>query len=73
MREEPRSGCAINAAVEVLGDPWTLIVLRDVIFGGRRHFRELMTRNEEGIASNVLAARLRRLVEAGLLTRDDTA
>ncbi|MGA5007452.1 winged helix-turn-helix transcriptional regulator [Streptomyces koyangensis] len=73
MREEPRSGCAINAAVEILGDPWTLIVLRDVIFGGRRHFRELMTRNEEGIASNVLAARLRRLVEAGLLTRDDTA
>ncbi|MGW4373771.1 winged helix-turn-helix transcriptional regulator [Streptomyces albidoflavus] len=73
MREEPRSGCAINAAVEVLGDPWTLIVLRDVIFGGRRHFRELMTRNEEGIASNVLAARLRRLVEAGLLTRDDAA
>ncbi|MFE9251480.1 winged helix-turn-helix transcriptional regulator [Streptomyces sp. NPDC007088] len=71
MREEPRSGCAINAAVEVLGDPWTLIVLRDVIFGGRRHFRELLTRNDEHIASNVLASRLRKLVETGLLTRDD--
>ncbi|MFD4989740.1 winged helix-turn-helix transcriptional regulator [Streptomyces sp. NPDC058374] len=73
MREEPRSGCAINAAVEVLGDPWTLIVLRDVIFGGRRHFRDLLTRNEEGIASNILAGRLRKLVAAGLLTRDDAA
>ncbi|CDR06409.1 helix-turn-helix domain-containing protein [Streptomyces iranensis] len=70
MREEPRSGCAINAAVEALGDPWTLIVLRDVIFGGRRHFRDLLTRNDEGIASNVLASRLRKLVEGGLLTRD---
>ncbi|MEV7426264.1 helix-turn-helix domain-containing protein [Streptomyces sp. NPDC091212] len=71
MREQPRSGCAINAAVEVLGDPWTLIVLRDVIFGGRRHFRDLMTHNDEGIASNILAGRLRKLVEAGLLSRDD--
>lgn len=71
MREEPRSGCAINAAVEVLGDPWTLIVLRDVIFGGRRHFRDLLTRNDEGIASNILASRLRKLVEGGLLSRDD--
>ncbi|MFR9725946.1 winged helix-turn-helix transcriptional regulator [Streptomyces sp. MS19] len=71
MREEPRSGCAINAAVEVLGDPWSLIVLRDMIFGGRRHFRDLLTRNDEGIASNILASRLRKLVETGLLTRDD--
>ncbi|MGV9849090.1 winged helix-turn-helix transcriptional regulator [Streptomyces sp. NPDC003442] len=71
MRAEPRSGCAINAAVEVLGDPWTLIVLRDVIFGGRRHFRDLLTRNDEGIASNILASRLRKLVEGGLLSRDD--
>ncbi|SER90169.1 DNA-binding transcriptional regulator, HxlR family [Streptomyces qinglanensis] len=71
LREKPRSGCAINAALEVLGDPWTLIVLRDVIFGGRRHFRDLQLRNEEGIASNILAGRLRKLVETGLLTRDD--
>lgn len=70
MRNEPRSGCAINAAVEVLGDGWTLIVLRDVVFGDRRHFRELLTMNDEGIASNVLASRLRQLVANGLLTRD---
>lgn len=73
MRSEPRSGCAINAAVEVLGDPWSLIVLRDIIFGNRRYFRELLTRNDEGIASNILASRLRRLVDYGLLTKDDAA
>jgi DNA-binding HxlR family transcriptional regulator len=71
VRGQPRSGCAINAAVEVLGDAWSLIVLRDIVFGGRRHFRELLTRSDEGIASNILANRLRTLVEEGLLSRDD--
>jgi len=41
------------------------------MFGDRRHFRELQAQSEEGIASNILADRLRRLVEGGLLTRDD--
>jgi DNA-binding HxlR family transcriptional regulator len=68
---DPRSGCPINAAVEVIGDRWSLVVLRDIIFGDRRHFRTLYRNSEEGIASNILAGRLRALVEAGLLTRDD--
>src|SRR5918911_2407916 len=67
----PRSGCPINAAVEVIGDNWSLLVLRDVMFGNRRHFRVLQERSEERIASNILADRLRRLVAAGLLTRAD--
>ncbi|WP_308798171.1 winged helix-turn-helix transcriptional regulator [Agromyces silvae] len=71
MEDAPRSGCAINAAVEVLGDPWSMLVLRDVMFGNRRHFRELLAGSEEGIASNILANRLKRLVGAGLLTRDE--
>lgn len=66
----PRSGCAINAAVEVLGDPWAILVLRDIMFGNRRHFREIVAGSEEGIATNILANRLRRLVEAGLLSRE---
>ncbi|MFC4588648.1 winged helix-turn-helix transcriptional regulator [Sphaerisporangium corydalis] len=70
---QPRSGCPINAAVEVLGDRWTLLVLRDVIFGDRRYFRALLTGSMEGIASNILADRLVRLVEAGLLTRGTAA
>ena len=68
---EKRSGCPINLALEVLGDRWSLIVIRDIMFGNRRHFRELLTHSEEGIASNILSARLKRLVEAGLLSRRD--
>ncbi|MGA4788768.1 MULTISPECIES: helix-turn-helix domain-containing protein [Nocardia] len=68
---EQRSGCPINAAVEVVGDRWTMLVLRDIMFGDRRHFRQLQSRSEEGIASNILADRLKTLVDAGLLTRDE--
>ena len=39
--DHPRSGCAINAAVQVIGDRWSMLVLRDVMFGNRRHFRVL--------------------------------
>lgn len=70
---DPRSGCPINAAVEALGDQWSFLVLRDVIFGDRRYFRELLAGSIEGIASNVLADRLKRLVAAGILTREDVA
>jgi len=70
MDPAPRSGCAINAAVEVLGDPWAILVLRDIMFGNRRHFRELVAGSEEGIATNILASRLKQLVAAGLLSRD---
>jgi DNA-binding HxlR family transcriptional regulator len=71
MQSTPRSGCPINAAVEVLGDPWAMLVLRDVMFGNRRYFRELLLGSEEGIASNILSSRLKQLTAAGLLTRED--
>lgn len=64
-----RSACPINLTVELLGDRWTLIILRDIIFGDRRRFRELLNNSEEGIASNILADRLKRLQAEGLLTR----
>lgn len=70
MSRSPRSGCPINAAVEVLGDPWAMLVLRDIMFGNLRYFRELSASSEEGIATNILASRLKRLVEAGLLSRE---
>lgn len=63
-----RSRCPLNLAVEVLGDKWTLVVLRDIIFTDRRYFRELLHNSEEGIASNVLADRLKNLLEHGLLS-----
>lgn len=71
MSSTQRSGCPINLTLEVLGDRWSLIVLRDVMFGGRRRYREFLTGSEEKIASNVLADRLKRLVATGLLTRRD--
>jgi DNA-binding HxlR family transcriptional regulator len=71
VERSPRSGCPINAAVEAFGDRWSLLVLRDVMFGNRRYFRELQANSQEGIASNILADRLQRLVREGLLTRDD--
>jgi DNA-binding HxlR family transcriptional regulator len=64
-----RSGCPINLTLETLGDRWSLIVIRDLMFGNRRYFRELLTRSEEGIASNILADRLKRLEKAGLVSR----
>jgi len=64
MDTAPRSGCPIKAAVEVLGDPWATLVLRDNMFGNRRHFRELIAGSEEGIATNILASRLKQLVAA---------
>jgi DNA-binding HxlR family transcriptional regulator len=51
---------ALNAAVEAIGDRWSLLVLRDVMFGNRRHFRILQKHSEDGIASNILADRLGR-------------
>jgi DNA-binding HxlR family transcriptional regulator len=69
--EAQRSGCPINLTLETLGDRWSLIVIRDIMFGNRRHFRELLNHSEEGIASNILADRLKRLVESGLLTKAD--
>lgn len=71
METDGRSGCPINLAMEALGDRWSLIIIRDMMFGNRRHFRELLTRSMEGIASNILAARLKRLTELGLITRAD--
>ncbi len=73
MQAEPRSGCPINLTLERLGDRWSLIVVRDIMFGDRRHFRELLARSDEGIASNILADRLKRLTAAGLLTRSGDA
>ncbi len=71
MHAAHRSGCPINLTLEMLGDRWSLIIIRDLMFGNRRHFRELLGQSEEGIASNILADRLKRLAEAGLISRRD--
>ena len=66
---ECRSGCPIAHALDLVGDRWTLLVLRDLLFGSKRRFTELLA-SREGIATNVLTDRLRRLEEAGLIARE---
>ena len=70
MRPDPRSTCPISTGLEVIGDRWTLLVIRDLMFAGKRHFREFL-QSEEAISSNILADRLNSLVESGLVTRRD--
>jgi len=71
MRDPQKSGCPINLTSEVLGDRWSLIVIRDIMFGNRRYYGDLLRSSKERIASNILANRLARLVAAGLLSRKD--
>lgn len=63
-----RSGCPISIALELLGDPWSLLVVRDLMFKGRRSFSEFLA-GGEGIATNILADRLRRLEAGGIVEK----
>ncbi|MEM9893350.1 MAG: helix-turn-helix domain-containing protein [Actinomycetota bacterium] len=65
---EARSSCPVAASLDILGDRWTLVLLRDVLIGRRSRFAEFAV--DEGIATNVLADRLQRLTDAGLLAKD---
>ncbi|WP_412765777.1 winged helix-turn-helix transcriptional regulator [Pseudomonas sp. NGC7] len=69
MQQTRRSGCPINLTLEQIGDRWSLIVIRDVMFEDRRSYGTLLEQNKEGIATNILASRLKHLTAAGLLTR----
>jgi DNA-binding HxlR family transcriptional regulator len=69
MRQDQRSTCPISTALELVGDRWTLLVIRDLMFAGKRHFREFL-QSEEAISSNVLADRLAALVGSGILAKD---
>lgn len=63
----PRLSCPVAASLDLLGDRWTLVVLRDLVLGGRTHFADLAA--EESIATNTLAERLQRLRDAGIIAR----
>jgi DNA-binding HxlR family transcriptional regulator len=67
----PRSACPINRGVELLGDPWSLVIVRDVAFCDYRTFRELLTRSGEGISPPTLSRKLSDLVAMGMLTKAD--
>jgi DNA-binding HxlR family transcriptional regulator len=68
----PRSHCPIKFALEVLGDRWTLLIVRDLLFKGKHYFREFAD-SEERIATNILTDRLAKLEERGIVTREQEA
>jgi DNA-binding HxlR family transcriptional regulator len=67
MKKTKRSVCPVACALDLIGDKWTLVVVRDLACG-KRYFNDLC-RSPERIATNILAARLERLVEEGLVER----
>jgi DNA-binding HxlR family transcriptional regulator len=67
--KQRRSRCPIAASLDLLGDRWTLLVLRDMVFRGHRYFQQF-AESPEGIATNTLAERLERLERAGVIRRE---
>jgi DNA-binding HxlR family transcriptional regulator len=62
-----RSGCPLNASVEILGDRWSLLIIRDMMLRGFRTYKEFME-SYERIATNILADRLQKLIAHGIIT-----
>jgi DNA-binding HxlR family transcriptional regulator len=62
-----RSGCPLNASVEILGDRWSLLIIRDMMLRGFRSYKQFLE-SYEGIATNILADRLRKLIAHGIIT-----
>jgi len=67
-RQPLRSPCPLGGALDLLGDRWTLLVVRDLLFYDKRRFADFLA-SAEGIATNILADRLERLERCGLVQR----
>ena len=68
MEKRNRSGCPVSLGLDIFGDKWTLLIVRDLMFNGKRRYREIL-QSEEGISSNILADRLKMLLAEGLITK----
>ncbi len=68
--DDRRSDCPIANALDLLGDRWSLLIVRDLVFRGFREFGQFLT-GGEGISTNILAERLERLQCAGIIVRSD--
>ncbi|HZT69065.1 MAG TPA: helix-turn-helix domain-containing protein [Terriglobia bacterium] len=64
-----RSGCPVSISLEIFGDRWSLLIIRDLMVRGYRTFREFQ-KSGEGIATNILASRLKKLQAAGIITAE---
>lgn len=68
MRSGPRSHCPISYLLDLFGDSWSLLLMRDLILNGKHRYKDLLE-SEEGIATNILADRLSRLEKQGIVTK----
>src|SRR5450432_1561047 len=68
-KSKRRSECPLNASVEMLGDRWSLLIIRDMMLRGFRTYKEFM-QCYEGIATNILVDRLRKLIAFGIITAE---
>jgi len=66
VRSKRRSACPVNVCLEIFGDRWSLLIIRDLMVRGYRTFKDFQN-SGEGIATNVLTNRLRKLQKAGIL------
>jgi len=67
--ENCRSNCPINFILETFGDKWTLLVVRDLMFKGKKYYGEFLE-SDEKISTNILAERLLRLETHGVITKE---
>ena len=63
-----QSGCPVAFTLDIIGDKWSLLIIRDMIFKGRRYFGEFLEANEK-IATNILTDRLKKLEDAGIIVK----
>jgi DNA-binding HxlR family transcriptional regulator len=68
-KSQRRSGCPVSIALDLFGDRWSLLLVRDMMVRGYRTFREFQ-RSGEGIATNILADRLQKLEAAGIIVSE---
>ena len=65
-KKELRSNCPINFSLENLGDKWTLLIIRDLVFEGKKFYKDFLS-SQEGIATNILSKRLKGLEDSGII------
>ena len=61
-----RSGCPVACALDIIGDHWSLLIVRDLLFMGRHEYKDMLA-SEEGISSNILTDRLKKLEQAQII------
>ena len=71
-KPQRRSSCPVNASLEILGDRWSLLIIRDLMLRSYRAYKEFLS-SDEGIATNILAERLQRLEAAGIISTNRDA